>query len=182
MLSYPPEPVNWGPMTALPANASDDELADYAATSCAMIIEEAEKFMLRGSGHGIYRVLRFELKLDRWAPVRGASFLPTPHWIVSKKCCVNVRNDDQDCFRYAITAAVDRPDTHTERPAYYNAYERRALFASAASRYLRAVVLRPSADSSDRIRDTLSPSSSARRAARDSKTYSLCMWAMRVEP
>ena len=59
VLSYPPEPVNWGPMTALPANASDDELADYSATSCAMIIEEAEKFMLRGSGHGIDRVLRF---------------------------------------------------------------------------------------------------------------------------
>jgi hypothetical protein len=120
--------TRWGPMTALPANASDEELTDYVATSCALIIEEAEKFTLRGSGHGIDRVLRFELKLDRWAPVRGASYLPSPRWIVSKKCCVNVRNDDQDCFRYALTAVIDRPAVNSERPAYYNTAERRALF------------------------------------------------------
>ena len=35
---------------------------------------------------------------------------------------------DQDCFRYALTAAVDRPAQHTERPAYYNTSDRRALF------------------------------------------------------
>ena len=56
--------------------------------------------------------------------MRGASYLKTPGWIVAKKCCVNVRNTDKDCFRYALTAAVDRPTRNAERPAYYNTTER----------------------------------------------------------
>ena len=41
---------------------------------------------------------------------------------------MNVRNTDQECFRYALTAAVDRPARNADRPTYYNADERRALF------------------------------------------------------
>jgi hypothetical protein len=118
----------WGPMTTLLVGASDETLAEFVSSSSAEIIEEVEKFTQRGSGHGIDFVIKFDLKLDRYVPVRGASYLKTPGWIVAKKCCVNVRNTDQDCFRYALTAAVDRPAHHTERPAYYNTTERRALF------------------------------------------------------
>ncbi|MFO0004618.1 MAG: hypothetical protein ACK559_26165, partial [bacterium] len=102
------EITRWGPMTTLLAGSTDETLAKFVASSCAQIIEEVEKFTQGSSGHGIDRVIKFDLKLDRWAPVRGLSYLASPLWIVAKKCCVNVRNKDRDCFRYALTAAVYR--------------------------------------------------------------------------
>ena len=53
--------------------------------------------------------------------------MESPAWIVAKKCCINVKNKDQDCFRYALTAAIDRPAANAER-SYYNKPERRNLF------------------------------------------------------
>jgi hypothetical protein len=74
------------------------------------------------------RVLNLIIKEDRYRPGRGASFIQSPQWIQNKKCCVNVRNTDNECFRYALTAAVDRPERNACRPGYYNRPERRNLF------------------------------------------------------
>ena len=114
------EVSRWGKMTALSAATTEEELAEFVAVNCAKILEEIEKYLQNGSGWAIDRVLHFDLKLDRYAPIRGASYLPTPKWIVNKKCCINVRNVNQDCFRYALTAAIDRPARNTERPGYYD--------------------------------------------------------------
>ena len=52
---------------------------------------------------------------------RGASYIPTPPWLVNKKCVVNVRNDDGRCLEYALLSAVRARDVagHRERPEAY---------------------------------------------------------------
>ena len=52
---------------------------------------------------------------------RGASFIPTPPWLVNKRCVVNVQNEDDRCLEYALLSAVhERSITgHRERPAVY---------------------------------------------------------------
>ena len=36
---------------------------------------------------------------------RGSSYLPLPDWLARKKAIINPHNDDEECFKWAVTAA-----------------------------------------------------------------------------
>ena len=48
---------------------------------------------------------------------RGSSYLPLPEWLACKKAIVNPRNEDQECFKWAVIAASrwEEIDFHPER-------------------------------------------------------------------
>lgn len=75
----------------------------------------------------IDRVEKLDLQIDKYNPGRGGSYLPTPSWMGAKKATINVKNNDNDCFKYALTVAIDRPAKDPQRVAYYKRAER-ALF------------------------------------------------------
>ena len=42
---------------------------------------------------------------------RGGSYVDLPEWIKNKKCCINSKNEDDDeCFKWAVTAALHYND------------------------------------------------------------------------
>ena len=41
---------------------------------------------------------------------RGSSYLPLPDWLVRKKAIINPRNDDEECFKWAVIAALEWAD------------------------------------------------------------------------
>ena len=41
---------------------------------------------------------------------RGSSYLPLPDWLVRKKAIINPRNDDEECFKWAVIAALEWTD------------------------------------------------------------------------
>ena len=88
----------------------NDQITQYIDQSAADIAESVETFLMNSSGWRINRVESLFLEIDRYRAIRGASYIPSPSWIVNKKCCNNVLNTDQDCFRYALIAAVDPPE------------------------------------------------------------------------
>ena len=48
---------------------------------------------------------------------RGSSYLPLPDWIEKKKAIINPQNDDEECFKWAVIAALEWTDikSHPER-------------------------------------------------------------------
>ena len=38
---------------------------------------------------------------------RSGSYIETPDWIKRKKATINVENDDDKCFQYAVTVALN---------------------------------------------------------------------------
>ena len=38
--------------------------------------------------------------------MRGSSYLPLPNWLAHKKAIINPKNEDQECFRWAVIAAL----------------------------------------------------------------------------
>ena len=48
---------------------------------------------------------------------RGSSYLPLPDWLTKKKTIINPRNEDQECFEWAVIAASrwEDIDSHPER-------------------------------------------------------------------
>ena len=37
---------------------------------------------------------------------RGSSFLPLPDWLARKKAIINPKNEDQECFKWAVRAVI----------------------------------------------------------------------------
>ena len=37
--------------------------------------------------------------------MRGSSYLPLPNWLARKKAIINPKNEDQECFKWAVIAA-----------------------------------------------------------------------------
>jgi hypothetical protein len=74
--------------------------------------------MQNGSGFMIRAIVETVLKVAEHTPLAGSSFLPLPTFLQRKRngCFVNVQNQDQRCFGYAILASIkdidinDRPE------------------------------------------------------------------------
>ena len=62
-------------------------------------IEIAE---LTQSGLVLLQVGRLVISYDRYNPTRGSSYIPLPDWVANKKACINIKNNDELCFKYSV--------------------------------------------------------------------------------
>ena len=113
-----------------------EAIEEFVASTFEKMLEDLERYTQNGSGWRVVRVLRVEMFADRYQPIRGGNYIPTPKWMVSKSrvkggCIVNIQNtdaNDQACFPRAVIATQLVPDRNKERPPFYDSPERRRLF------------------------------------------------------
>ena len=51
---------------------------------------------------------------------RGESYIDSPDWIKKKKATINPKNDDDECFQYAITIALNSEETKKDPQKFSN--------------------------------------------------------------
>ena len=53
---------------------------------------------------------------------KGGSYIESPKWLKDKKCCINQKNNDNNCFQYAATLAlnINSIDKHPQRISKIN--------------------------------------------------------------
>ena len=49
-------------------------------------------------------VLRLDANFDQLNLTRGSSYLSLPDWLEKKKAIINLHNDDEECFKWAVIA------------------------------------------------------------------------------
>ena len=56
-------------------------------------------------------------KLHKISLNRGGSYIDSPDWMKNKKATINPKNKDNECFKYAITIALNHNEinNHPER-------------------------------------------------------------------
>ena len=67
--------------------------------------------------------------MKKYSPLKGSSYVLLPKCIQAKKACINVRNNDNQCFKYAILSALYPSDINTNRVTHYRQYEDKLNFA-----------------------------------------------------
>ena len=87
--------------------------------SCEQIAKKVDEFVHKGSGWIFSSVQQIDLHVFKYVPNRGGSYLPLPDWIQRKECCINIQNDDQNCFLYSILAALMFIDGRTKKNLHY---------------------------------------------------------------
>jgi len=85
--------------------------------------KRVDEFNRRGSGYILASIDRFSISFVKYRPLGGSSYIPTPAWLRTKHCVVNVKNDDDKCFVWAVLSALFPAKIHLERPRHYLQYE-----------------------------------------------------------
>ena len=80
------------------------------------------KYMGEGSGWQMDSSTSVNLNIAKYNPIRGSSYIETPKRIANKKAVINVKNNDNRCFEYAILASIYPAKDHVDRVGKYVDY------------------------------------------------------------
>ena len=79
------------------------------------VLENMARFQRRGSNWRFEEVLKLEIHLVGFVPLKGNSWIPLPETISKKKAVINMKNEDNECFKWCVTRALNPVEHHPER-------------------------------------------------------------------
>ena len=81
-----------------------------------VIFELIQNFQNRGSGWQFDRVEHLDININPYNPLSASSYIELPSSLYMKKAIINVKNEnDNECFKWAVTSAVFPAKEHAER-------------------------------------------------------------------
>ncbi len=84
-------------------------------TWSSKILESIDTFQNSGSGWTFKSIISLEVHTVRYQPLSGSSHIPLPKELANKKAIINLKNDDNQCFKWAVTRAVNPVDKNAEQ-------------------------------------------------------------------
>ena len=92
------------------------DLSDLYNTMTSRIFELIQNFNNRGSGWQFDRVEHLDININPYNPMSASSYIELPSSLYMKKAIINVKNEnDNECFKWAVTSAVFPAKEHGER-------------------------------------------------------------------
>ena len=80
------------------------------------ILESFATYLRKGSGWVLKEVIGLDITVSRLRPVRGSSHIPLPEKCLERtKALINMQNHDQQCFKWAVTRALNPVDKNPQR-------------------------------------------------------------------
>ena len=79
------------------------------------MIENLERFNRGGSNWTFEKVLFLEIHFVRWNPLRGSSWIALPPALQKKKALINMKNEDNMCFKWCLARACNQVEIQPER-------------------------------------------------------------------
>ena len=70
------------------------------------ILQQVENPALRNSKFVFNKVLYMDVNFHRLNLAKGSSYIPLSDWLVHKRAIINPRNYNNECFKWAIIAAM----------------------------------------------------------------------------
>ena len=93
----------------------EDNFIDEYAVMKEKMLESLAEFQRRGSGWQLHSVEELEIFITKYTPLSGKSYKPLPKSLNNKKAIINIKNDDDQCFKWAITRALNPVNNNLER-------------------------------------------------------------------
>ena len=114
-------------MTILSAHAIDVAV-QKAFTE---IQKRIEKWTRQGSGWTVTKVLNVYLYFAKYTTLKVGSYIDLPKYLKEKKPIVNVKNQDNECLKWALLSALHpvKHGSHPDRVWKYKPYENELNFA-----------------------------------------------------
>ena len=81
----------------------------------ARIGEVLANFQQSGSNWVLQKISRLEIHFANWQPLGGSTFFPLPAKIKNKKALINLKNEDNQCFKWCVVRALNPVDKNPNR-------------------------------------------------------------------
>ncbi|XP_073845092.1 uncharacterized protein [Musca autumnalis] len=97
-----------------------DDLEEIFTNHENELVDKSDEFQERGSGWALEKLLKIDVNIKKVNLTRGSQFIPTPPSLRSKGACINIKNKDENCFKWCMVAALSFPrETHVDRTFSY---------------------------------------------------------------
>ncbi len=79
------------------------------------MLESLAKYQKEGSDWQLYSVKGLDISVVRFNPLNGSGYSKLPPLIAKKKAVINMKNNDDQCFKWAVTRALNSVKRDSER-------------------------------------------------------------------
>ncbi len=79
------------------------------------MLESLAKYQKEGSGWQLYSIKGLDISVVKFNPLDGSGYSKLPPLIAKKKAVINMENDDDQCFKWAVTRALNPSDKNPKR-------------------------------------------------------------------
>lgn len=83
------------------------------------IMLKLEEFQEKDSGWALSAIINLAVCINKFTPQLGSSYIELPSQIRRKEACINVKNDDDACFAWAVLSALYPADKDPQRVSKY---------------------------------------------------------------
>ena len=84
-----------------------EEVAENLIMSILQKYQDNLQNKMKGSDFIFNEINYLYYDLNRITISKGGSYIESPKWLKDKKCCINQKNNDNKCFQYAATLALN---------------------------------------------------------------------------
>ena len=101
----------------LMSGSETEEIVEKLFRSLLQRYQDNLNEKMRGSDFIFNGVNYLFYDFNRVSIIKGGSYIESPKWLKDKKCTVNQKNNDNKCFQYATTLALNfnKIDKHPQR-------------------------------------------------------------------
>ena len=92
-----------------------NELGDTYDEMKEKMLESLAKYQKEGSGWQLYSIKGLDISIVKFNPLNGSGYSKLPKFISDKKAVINMKNDDDQCFKWAVTRALNPVKRDSER-------------------------------------------------------------------
>ena len=90
-----------------------NEIYDEMKDEIEEQIQKVQEAM--GSGWQFEKVIKLVLHTTRWDPINAGSYIDLPEALKNKKAIINMKNQDEECFKWCVLRALYPKDKNAER-------------------------------------------------------------------
>lgn len=83
------------------------------------LMSKLSEFQERDSGWALAEILHLKVNINKYYPITVGSYIPLPLVISNKKPVINIKNYDEYCILYAITAALHPATANVDSASSY---------------------------------------------------------------
>ena len=94
---------------------SEEDIRTEYSVMKEKMLENLAKYQRLGSGWRLHSIETLEKFITKFKPVKGKSYKPFPNVITKKKAVINMENNDDQCFKWAVTRALNPVENNPQR-------------------------------------------------------------------
>ena len=92
------------------------DIQDFYDKAVEEILNRIARWISKGSGWVIVRILKLYFNVVSYVPLKGRSYLPLPEKLRnSRKGLINIKNDDNECFRWCHVRHLNPIENNPQR-------------------------------------------------------------------